>query len=224
MRLRQLASDLLRYIVEGGYKPGDKLPTLSEISADLGVSVAKTREQLEVARAFGLVDVKPGRGMTVRPYTFTPAMQLSALYAIGHDPGLFDALSETRNGLEVHFWEEATSKLDAADFAALRGLIAEAREQLNRTPIVVPSDEHRRFHLSIFAKLNNPFVIGFLETYWDAYDAFGLNLYADLGYHRSVWDYHEQMVDALEAGEFEKAKGLLVEHMALLRHREEAPA
>jgi len=220
MRMIQLASDLLRFIVEGGYRPGDKLPTLGEISEQLGVSVAKTREQLEVARTFGLVEVKPGRGMTVQPYTFAPAARLSALYAIGHDPALFDAFSEVRNGLEVFFWEQAVEALDADDFAGLRELIADARAQLNRTPIVVPSETHRQFHLGIFAKLNNPFVTGFLETYWDAYDAFGLNLYAELSYHREVWDYHERMVDALEAGDFERGKELLVEHMALLRHRE----
>lgn len=220
MRLRELSSDLLRYIVEGGYRPGDKLPTLGEISDELGVSVAKTREQLEVARAFGLVDVKPGRGMTVQPYTFTPAMRLSALYAIGHDRSLFEALSQARNGLEVFFWEQAINLLEADDYAHLRNLISEAREKLNQTPVVVPSGEHRDFHLHIFSRLNNPFVTGFLETYWDAYDAFGLNLYAELDYHRSVWDYHEQMVDAMEAGDLEEAKALLVEHMALIRHRE----
>jgi DNA-binding FadR family transcriptional regulator len=220
MRLRGLASDLLRYIVEGGYRPGDKLPTLGEISGELGVSVAKTREQLEVARAFGLVDVKPGRGMTVQPYTFTPAMRLSALYAIGHDAKLFDALSDARNGLEVFFWEQAVSLLGDEDFNTLREIIAHARHLLNRTPIVVPSDEHRQFHLIIFAKLNNPFVTGFLETYWEAYDAFGLNLYAELDYHHAVWDYHEKMVDAIAAGDLERGKEMLVEHMALLRHRE----
>lgn len=223
MRLRQLASNLLRYIIEGGYKPGDKLPTLGEISDELDMSVAKTREQLEVARAFGLVDVKPGRGTVVQPYTFTPAMRLSALYAIGHDPGLFEALSETRNALEVFFWDEAVGMLGPDDIASLRALIVRARELLNRTPIEVAVEEHREFHLSMFARLNNPFVTGFLETYWDAYDAFGLNLYAELSYHRGVWDYHEQMVDAIEAGDFERGKELLVEHMALLRHRETTP-
>jgi DNA-binding GntR family transcriptional regulator len=168
-----------------------------------------------------MVDVKPGRGMTVQPYSFAPAMRLSALYAIGQDPSLFDALSEVRNGLEVFFWEQAASLLDDDDLARLRQFIADARAQLNRMPIVVPSEEHRQFHLGIFAKLNNPFVTGFLETYWDAYDAFGLNLYAELSYHRKVWDYHEQMVDAIKAGDFEGGKQLLVEHIALLRHREE---
>lgn len=224
MRLKDLRSDLLRYIVERDYQPGDKLPTLSDISDELGVSVAKTREQLEVARAFGVVEVKPGRGSVVQSYDFTPAMRLSALYAIGHDPALFEALSETRNALETFFWEQAVSLLDEKDFAHLRELIAQARKQLNRTPIVVPSEEHRQFHLSIFAKLSNPFVSGVLETYWDAYDAFGLNLFAELSYHRGVWDYHERIVEALEAGDFEEAKAVLVEHMALLRHREPGTA
>lgn len=220
MRLHDLASDLLRYIVDGHFKPGDRLPTLGQISVEMGASIAKTREQLEVARAFGIVDVKPGRGTVVQPYTFTPAMRLSALYAIGHDESLFEALVHTRNALETYFWIEAVNLLDTADVVYLQELITQAQEKLNRTPIVVPSTEHRQLHLTLFGKLDNPFVLGVLETYWDAYDAFGLNLYAELDYHKQVWDYHQRIVDALGAGEIERSRALLVEHMGLLRHRE----
>jgi DNA-binding FadR family transcriptional regulator len=48
-------SDLLNYIIKHGYQPGDRLPTISELQEtdNLGVSVSKVREQLEVARALG---------------------------------------------------------------------------------------------------------------------------------------------------------------------------
>ena len=71
----------------------------------------------------------------------------------------------------------------------------------------------------IFAGLNNSFVSGVLEAYWDVYEAFGLNMYADLDYLRRVWGYHERMVDAIEAGDIEASRRLLVEHMNLLSDR-----
>jgi DNA-binding FadR family transcriptional regulator len=223
MRLIALEPELVRYIVERGYKPGDLLPTLSEISGDLYISVAKAREQLEVARTLGLVEVKPGSRMRVEPFSFAPVARLSALYAVGQDVSAFEALSQTRIALEVSFWEQAVSLLEPGDIARLRGLIAAARERLSRVPIQVPYSEHRQFHLTIFSRLENPFVTGILEAYWDAHEAFSPNLYAELSYHRSMWDHHQEMVDAIEEGDIEGGRKVLADHMKLLRYPE-APA
>jgi DNA-binding FadR family transcriptional regulator len=219
VRLPALRSDVLRYIVENEYQPGEKLPTIQQISQELGTSVAKTRESLEVARALGAVDIKPGRGTEVAEYRFTPAVSLSALYAIGQDFAKFEELRRARNALEIFFWEDAVRCLDKGKLARLRALVEGANERLARTPLQVPASEHRRFHLLIFAGLNNSFVFGILEAYWDVYEAFGLNMYADLEYLQRVWGYHERMVDAIEAGDIETSRRMLVEHMNLLGDR-----
>ncbi|HEC24092.1 MAG TPA: FadR family transcriptional regulator [Chloroflexi bacterium] len=220
MRLSALQSDILRYILSKGYRPGDPLPTIQEISKELGTSVAKTREALEVARMLGVLEIKPGRGTRVAEYRFAPAVALSAMYAIGQDASHFEHLRQMRNALEVSFWEDAVMRLQPEDLACLRGLVRDAFAHLERQPIQVPASEHRQFHLTIFSRLDNPFVQGVLEAFWEVYEAFGLNLYADLEYHRRVWDYHERMINAIEAGDIERSRLLLIEHMGLLRHRE----
>lgn len=223
MRLAALQSDILRYIVENGYKPGDLLPTIQQLSQELGASVPKVRESMEIARALGLVDVKPGRGTLVNNYTFTPAATLSVLYAIGQAPESFEHLRMLRTAVEVSFWNEATQKLSRSDHIFLRRLITSALERLGQQPIQVPVIEHRTFHLTIFKHLDNPFVTGILEAFWEAYEAFGLHLYADLNYHRKVWKYHRQIVDAIERGSIEESRQLFIEHTGLLRHREQPP-
>ena len=47
----------------------DRLPSLNALSAELGVSVARLREQLEVAKALGLVEVRPRTGIRRLPYS-----------------------------------------------------------------------------------------------------------------------------------------------------------
>lgn len=219
MRFSALQNDVLRYIVENDYRPGDQMPTIQEVAQALGVSVAKARESLEIARALGIVEIKPGRGMRVAEYRFGPAATISALYAIGQNGLHFAHLREVRNALEIHFWEEAVGLLEPEDLIRLRSLIATASRLLQRQPIQVPAAEHRQFHMTIFARLENPFVSGILEAFWEAYEAFGLNLYQDLSYHRTVWNYHERIVDAIEAGDAETSRRLLVEHMNLLSRR-----
>jgi DNA-binding FadR family transcriptional regulator len=223
VRLTALQSDLLRYIVENGYRPGDLLPTIQSISRNMDVSIAKTRESLEVARALGAVEIKPGRGTRVAEYTFAPAASMSALYAIGLDSAGFEHLSELRNALEGYFWEAAVTQLAAVDIAGLRAILESAHERLSSQPVQVPAEEHRRLHLALFARLDNPFVLGILEAFWEAYDTFGFNVYTDLDYHRRVWDYHERIVAALEVGDIDGGRHLLVEHMHLLGHRRAIP-
>jgi DNA-binding GntR family transcriptional regulator len=47
----------------------------------------------------------------------------------------------------------------------------------------------------------------------------GLNLYTDYEYLEQVWRYHEQIVEAVCNGEFEKSFQALKEHTDLLFHR-----
>mgnify|MGYP002683306600 CR=1 FL=1 len=41
-------ADILRYIIEHQVKPGERLPTIPELSTELDVSVSKIREVLEL--------------------------------------------------------------------------------------------------------------------------------------------------------------------------------
>ncbi len=75
------------------------------------------------------------------------------------------------------------------------------------------------FHLTTFKRLENPFVQGLLEAYWDAYEAVEMNRYADYDYLQSVWDYHERILECIEAGDFDGAQEAFVEHTRLLRYR-----
>jgi len=91
-----------------------------------------------------------------------------------------------------------------------------AHAKLNTERIQIPYPEHRAFHLAIYRRLENPFVLGLLEAYWDAYEAVELNTYADYAYLQEVWSYHERIADALLAGDPELGKELLVQHMQLI--------
>jgi DNA-binding FadR family transcriptional regulator len=219
--MAHLDSDILRYIITHELEAGDKLPTINELSAELGVSVSKIREELAVVRTLGLVQIKPRTGTQVQAFDFGPAATVSVLYALGLDRGYFQDFSQLRKSVELSFWHEAVAQLTSDEVAQLRHLVACAREKLNRIPIEVPFEEHCRLHLTFFKHLDNPFVQGILQAYWAAYQAFGLALYADLSYHREVWDYHERMVECVARRDFDGGHCALREHMGLLRYRSE---
>lgn len=212
-------SEFLRYLatheeVENG------LPSLKNLSVELGVSLASLREQLEVARALGLVEIKPRLGMRRRDYSFTPAVRQSLGYALALNNEHFRKFAELRNHVESAFWHKAVQKLTKEDKQELQSLVARAWEKLRGTPVRVPHEEHRNLHLKIYSRLENPFVTGILEAYWEAYESVGLNVFAGgYEYLEEVWQYHQEMVEAICNGNFEAGYQALVKHTDLLYHR-----
>ncbi len=214
-----LGSDFLNFIIRQGYQPGDRLPSIQELTNDahLDMSANKVREQLEVARTMGWVEVRSKRGTRIKDYAFTPAVRLSALYALACGER-FESFASLRNHVEAAYWNEACALLTEADLDEMQGCIDSANEKLDSPPIHIPNPEHRQFHLTVFKHLANTFVLGILEAYWDLYEEVGVNRYMDYSYLQKVWDYHTQILQHIRAGKFDRAQQAFVEHTSLLRY------
>mgnify|MGYP000909231625 FL=1 len=184
------------------------------------MSVASLREEVQVARALGLVEVKPRTGIKVLPYSFTSSVKNSLAYGVSVDRQMFRQFSDLRNHIETSYWYQAVSSLIPEDIKELQSIIRDANRKLAAERIQIPHEEHRRLHLTIYKRLENPFVQGILESYWDIYEAVGLSVYEDRKYLERVWSYHRQMVDAISQGDFLSGYQILVAHMDLLFQRE----
>lgn len=216
-------SEFLRYLAQYEEVNGEKLPTLSNLSRELGVSIASLREQLEVARALGLVEVRPRVGTKRLPYSFTPAVRQSLKYALVLNNENFQKYSELRNHIEGAYWHEAVQRLNEQDKEELQRLLARAKEKLNSNSIQIPHEEHKKLHMAIYRRLENPFVTGLLEAYWEAYEAVGLNVFTGgLSYLEEVWEYHAQMVEAICNEDYESGYQALIQHTDLLYQRSES--
>lgn len=210
--------DYLAHYENGQHDP-DRIPSLGQLSEEMGLSIAKLREQLEAARTLGLVEVRPRTGIRRKPYSFGPAVTTSLLYGVARNRASFAQFSGLRIRLETAFWYDAVCRLTDEDHVELRALVARAWDELNGDPIIIPHPEHRKLHMTIFRRLDNSFVLGLLEAYWNAYEAVELNSYAHLSYLQEVWTYHERIVDAICRGDAEGSLTAFTEHTRLLRIR-----
>jgi len=213
-------SKFLTYLAAKATAGEESLPSLNDISQELCMSVASLREEVQVARALGLVEVKPRTGIKVLPYSFTSSVKNSLAYGVSVDRQMFRQFSDLRNHIETSYWYQAVSSLIPEDIKELQSIIRDANRKLAAERIQIPHEEHRRLHLTIYKRLENPFVQGILESYWDIYEAVGLSVYEDRKYLERVWSYHRQMVDAISQGDFLSGYQILVAHMDLLFQRE----
>jgi DNA-binding FadR family transcriptional regulator len=211
----RITSGFLHYLFTQAEGDGT-IPSLTQLSEELGISVASLREQLEVAKALGLVEIRPRTGIRRLPYSFFPAVRQSLFCGMELDRSNFNRFADLRIHIEEAYWEEAVRNLTGEDLEHLRDLLASAWDKLHGKPVQIPHAEHRELHLSIYRRLENPFVLGLLEAYWDAYESVGLNLYADYHYLEQVWTYHQTMVDSIAARDYSAGFQALVEHQHLL--------
>ena len=215
---RSKSTDLIEYLISQRNKgESNRIPTIPEISEDLGISRSTIREQLEVAKALGFVEARTKTGIRLNPYRLKPAIIKSLDYGINTDAKLFDEFSNLRKHLEVAYWDEAVSNLTSQDVTRLQQLIDLATSKLESRPIIVPHEEHKELHMTIFRRVGNPLVTDLLESYWDLYERSGFNVLQDLAYLTRVWNYHKSMVGEILKGNNYQGKILLMDHFDLIQ-------
>lgn len=213
-------SALLNYLAAIPIDSDPRIPALSDLSKELGLSVATLREQLESARMLGIVEIKPKAGIRKLPYDFSRAIKPGLQYAMTSGSISFHEFADLRKHLEAAYFIEAVQLLTASDISKLEGLIGAAQVKMASSPGQLPTVEHREFHTCIYRKLQNPYLNGMLEAFWDVYHSSGLEVYPDSAYVERIWQYHDRIIQEVKAKKYAQGLSLLLEHMEMVTQRE----
>jgi DNA-binding FadR family transcriptional regulator len=208
-------SEFLRYIAQKSLQGEERIPPLTELSKELKVSVASLREQLEVAKVMGFVEVRPKTGIRWLPYQFSPSILLSVAYSVTICTDFFDQFRDFRNHLEAAYFYESVTKLLPDDLDKLLSIVETAESKIQKYPPLLPHHEHYLLHQLLFSKIDNLFVQGVFDVYWDIYEARGFSIISDLDYLVRVWDYHRRFVVAIRMGNYSEAYLIFMEHKEL---------
>ncbi len=209
-------SPVLEFIADAT-RQDEPIPSIPELSSQLRISTASVREQLEVPKELGFVDVRTRTGIQKHDFCLTRPLTLCMTYGLRIDPDLFQEYASLRRQLEIAYWYEACALLEKFHIQELQELVERAFWKINQTPVVIPTLEHRKFHLTIYHPLNNRVLNSVLETYWDLYEASQLQFYRNHEYLETVWSYHRQILDAIASKAYEKGYEALVTHFDLMK-------
>ncbi len=148
-----LVEDLTGKIRDGALRPGDKLPTESEIMQAFGVSRTVVREALSKLQAAGLVETHHGVG------TFVLQPRAGGMFRL--EPGdvatSVDVLAvlEFRISLETESAGLAATRRTGEQLLAMREALDEFQTNMVQSGNTVPADF--RFHLQIAQATGNPY-------------------------------------------------------------------
>lgn len=220
---------LLTKIRDGEWKPGDKLPSVVELSASFGVGRSTVREALSALKATGWLDIRHGGGTFVKK-------ELPTEHKPGTDP-FKDAASimellEVRKVLEAGTAQLAARNRTDADLTALQAVLVTMREALEADDTAAGEQADVAFHAAIAAATHNSLLIGLM-------DSLSERLGRTIGQTRELWFYqetstasrlleeHQAIYESIASGNDEEASRRIGTHLAkvekVLRERMQQP-
>jgi phosphonate utilization transcriptional regulator len=195
--------ELERRILEGELAPGDKLNE-EEIAARFQVSRGPVREAFRALESAGLVRVEKNRGVNVRRVSLQEA----------------DEIYEVRAGLDELIGRCAARRITPAQLAELRGLLRKMQQQARARDVAAYYPLNVAFHDLLAQCAGNASLVA---TYRRLVNA--LHLYRRETLKRAPDSFptstreHAAIVDALAAGDGDRAARLLYEHAMESRER-----
>ena len=209
-RLSDVVADRLKqYIVDEGLKPGDRLPTEGQLAASFGVSRLSLREATKSLGFLGIVDAKPGRGLTVGRVN----MDRMTNY-LGFHPDLLDAdpfaLIDTRIVIETGVLPHVARRMkdDATiheRLSAINHELAQARTLARFVELDI------QFHRGLIESSGLTPLIPFVDVLTVFFRRFRESV------KKAEWSRgiaaHQDIIDALQAGSVDRASDLLHAHI-----------
>ena len=207
----RVADRLLEHILEADLQPGDKLPTESELGRQFEVSRTVVREAVRSLAARGIVDVRPGAGISVARVGPATASESLRLVVRGSTDLTYDRVHEVRRTLEVELARLAAQRATAADIAELQRIhdaqIASAADIPRAARLDV------RFHRTIATMTRNELFVIMLDSLSDVMLQVRLQAMPLPGDLERGFLEHQGIVDAIAAGDAVAARREMARHL-----------
>ncbi len=190
----------------GRYAPGQRLVE-GDFIAEMGLSRGPFREALRRLEADGVVLIEKNRGAVVRRYS---REEIRYLY-------------EIREMLETQAAKLAADRV--AGEPAIRARIEASRRRMRKTAadeIAEYMRENTRFHILIAEASGNPWLRRIIEMLQLPVDRLAAQHIVSSGATRDSLDAHEEIVDAILAGDAARAEKLMRTHLRTSRKMIEA--
>ncbi|MCX7394626.1 MAG: GntR family transcriptional regulator [Planctomycetales bacterium] len=210
-----VATRLKAFILEGNLQSGDRLPTETELATKFGVSRLSLREATKSLEFLGIVEAKPGRGLTVGCVNMERVTEYLGFHPALHQVSateLIDTRILIESGVLTHVARRM--KHDESIYDRLHVINAELR-QARSLPRWVKLDIE--FHRELIRASGLSPLMAFTEVLAVFFQRFRESI------KRAEWsqgvDSHQQIIDALKAGRLRQADRALRQHIESHRER-----
>lgn len=218
-KLREVvASRLKRYIAEENLRAGDRLPTETELAVRFGVSRLSLREATKALEFLGIVESKPGRGLTVGRVNMERVTEYLGFHPALHDVSP-DELIDTRIVIEAGVLPQVGRRMkqDASLYESLSRINGELRHARTLQRWV---ELDIAFHRGLIAASGLSPLLAFGDVLAVFFQRFRESV------KKGEWakgvESHQRIIDSLRAGRVAEAEREVRAHIESHRGRWEA--
>lgn len=212
---RQIANAIMAGITRGDFVAGGLLPPERELAKQLGVSRSSVREALIALEMTGWVDIRTGNGIYV-----AQTLPQAAIPQESETCSLQDLL-QAREAFEGMLAGFAALNGTAVQREALLALTAELQHYNENDAAFLEQD--KRFHLLIGEMSGNDVLRDLLEQLWNRRHSPHVQRlerhYADNSFAQAMNADHQQIADAIVAGDEAAARQAMESHLQHVQQR-----
>jgi len=201
-------------ILSGEVKPGDLLPPEKELIEQFGVSKHTLREALRTLEAMGFITIKRGAGggPVVSEIGLEKTRESFTNFLHFKNVSVRD-LSEVRKLIEPYLAKRAAENFTEADIAQLHTYQKECEELYNRGETLVGAKAEIGFHTYLAENTGNTILLVILDFVNNLLTSVKENLHPGMDFAKAVLDAHQEIIDAIEAHDSEKAYESMLKHI-----------
>lgn len=218
-----VAREIEQRMLEGGLKPGDRLASERELSAQLGVSRASLREAIQKLAVRGMLESRQGGGTFVTDRLDSsfgnPWEQI-----LRDHPAVREDMLEFRHMMDARAAECAAMRATAADRERVRRKLEQLEEAFAGNDLDSQVDTDLAFHQAI-AEASHNIIVGHLTA--SLLRLMRDNLRRNLSEFMQVPAAKEQLLDqhravwrAIEQGDAEQAMAAAANHIVYVRQNQ----
>ena len=197
------------FIVENALQAGDQLPHEGELARRLQVSRNSVREALKGLESVGIIEIRRGIGIFVRPFSFGP---LLANMAFGLREAFRDVddILEVRRILEGAMIAKTVERIPEEDLAELGRIMQRMKAKAEVNENLSLEDQH--FHRVLFRCLDNKVLLQLTDLFWEVF--FRASNFTNLQDPNplATWKAHNDIFEAVSARDVASARTLLDRH------------
>lgn len=214
-----VAEQLKQAIFRGDFLPGDRIPSVRELSTQFQVSQAAVREALMSLQARNLVVMRQGDGTFVQAYD--PVQLTQSVNEIPLiSPTDLKNLLELRKVIEAGIARFAALRRSDEHLNRIRTILSKMADDLAFADLGEKADWE--FHYEIAKASGNPFLVSLMDTVSEKVQtslrASRLHLYQLEGEPLFLMQQHQAIFEAIEQGAGLAAEEAMIRH---LNHVEE---
>lgn len=196
-------------ISESGMEPGERLPPERELVERLGVSRVSVREALRALESMGKIEIRPNAGsFLVHPNGNAFASQMRSVLPV--DRAFLRHLVDVRAAVEDKVVALVAGRA-GADLAAVREVLERAEADLSETG--EPGSMDLRFEAALAREAGNPLLTEMQRSVHHLWVEAWSECRIAPGDWRRFHEEHLGIFGSLEAGDAEKARRLMADHV-----------